>query len=322
MQVQIEKLPRSTLKITVTVPNTKVKEAYEARFEKVVREAEISGFRKGQAPAHVVKEKTDVSKLHGEVINDLLQTYYVQVLKERQIAPISNPRVEIKEFDLEKNFEFVATVAVRPEVTVGDFKKDLKESHKKQVEKAAEENKQKNAERLAKGEKLEEPRINLSTNEVVDTIVKHTQCDLPEMLVEDERNSLISRLVDQAQAVGLSLEDYLKSQNKTKEQLQGDYSKIAEKNLKAEFALAHLIKTEKVTATEKDIDEMIAAVGDKEAAEKMQNPTQRLYIKSILEKNKLLQGIIEEVEERRSEPASEGVDSAESDTPKENENAK
>lgn len=298
MQIQVEKLPKSTLKITVTVPSEKVKEAYEARFEKVVQEAEISGFRKGQAPAHMVKEKTDVSKLHGEVINDLLQTYYVQVLKERQIAPISNPRVEIKEFDLEKDFEFTATVAVRPEITVGDFKKALKESYKKQVEKSA------------------DPTIHLSTNEVVDIIVKHTQCDLPEMLVEDERNSLISRLVDQAQAVGLSLEDYLKSQNKTKERLQGDYSKIAEKNLKAEFALAHLIKTEKVTATEKEIDEMIAAVGDKEAAEKMQNPTQRLYIKSILEKNKLLQGIIEEVEGRRSELASEGA------APKENEDTK
>ena len=39
MQIQVEKLPKSTLKITVTVPSEKVKEAYEARFEKVVQEA-------------------------------------------------------------------------------------------------------------------------------------------------------------------------------------------------------------------------------------------------------------------------------------------
>ena len=150
MQVKVEKQPKSTLKLIISVPSTNVKEEYEKVFEEVVKNAEFPGFRKGMAPKDMVKQKTDVSKLYGEVINNLLQKYYAQALKENLVQPVSNPKVEIKEFDLEKDFEFTAILAVRPEVEIGDYKSEIKSNYDKKIEEA----KKQNEEKLKKGEPI------------------------------------------------------------------------------------------------------------------------------------------------------------------------
>jgi len=277
MQTNVEKLPKSTLKLTVTVPSEKVKQAYEKILTDVVNEAEIPGFRKGHAPKEMVLEKTDVSSLYGEVVNELLKTYYPQALKEHLIQPIANPKVEIKEFDLEKDFTFVATIATRPDVKIGDFRKKIKEQYEKL-------------------EKLEDVHIHLTVANVIDSVVEVTEVELPEILIEDEIDRMLSRLVNQAESIGLSLDQYMKSQNKTSEQLRGEYKTIAEKNLKSELALSKLVTDEKIEVTDKEIEEMITASGDKTLMDQMQNDTEKWYIKSVLAKNKLISQLINEAE--------------------------
>ena len=292
MQANVEKLPKSAIKISVTVESAKVKEAYEKALDKAVQETEIQGFRKGNAPREMVKEHIGVSNLYGDVINDLLQIYYPQVLKENHVAPVSNPKVEIKEFDLEKDLEFVATVAVRPEVKMGDYKKTLKVKCDAKAAAARKENEAK----LKKGEKLEDSHVHLGSNEVIDVLVKESEVEIADILIEEEADRLMARLVDQTQAIGLSMESYLRSQGKTADQLRKEYSEIAEKNLKAEFIMAHLVNEEKIEVSEKEIDDTIAAVGNEAMRAKLTDPVERLYIKSILQKNKLINKLIAEAE--------------------------
>jgi len=292
MQTNVEKLPKSTLKLTVTVPSEKVKQTYEKVLTDIVNGAEIPGFRKGHAPKEMVLEKTDVSSLYGEVVNELLKTYYPQALKEHLIQPIANPKVEIKEFDLEKDFIFVATIATRPDVKIGDFRKSIKEKY----ENLEKQDKTLNEERLRKGEKLEDTHIHLTVANVIDSIVDVTEVELPEILIEDEIDRMLSRLVNQAESIGLSLDQYMKSQNKTSEQLRGEYKSIAEKNLKSELALSKLVIDEKIEVTDTEIEEMIAASKDQTLMDKMQNDTEKWYIKSVLAKNKLISKLINEAE--------------------------
>ncbi len=96
MKTNIEKLPKSTIKVTITVENDKVKESYDKILTKAAQETEIEGFRKGTAPKEMVKDKIGVSTLYGDALNDLLQTYYPQALKENHISTVSNPKVEVK----------------------------------------------------------------------------------------------------------------------------------------------------------------------------------------------------------------------------------
>ena len=292
MQTNVEKLPKSTLKLTVTVPSEKIKQAYEKILIDVVNGAEIPGFRKGRAPKEMVLEKTDVSSLYGEVVNELLKTYYPQALKEHLIQPIANPKVEIKEFDLDKDFTFIATIATKPDVKIGDFRKKIKE----QYEKLETQDKALNEERLRKGEKLEDTNIHLTVTNVIDSIVEVTEVELPEILIDDEIDRMLSRLVNQAESIGLSLEQYMKSQNKTSEQLRAEYKSISEKNLKSELALSKLVADEKIEVLDKEIEEMITASGDHALMNQMQNDTEKWYIKSVLGKNKLISQLMKETE--------------------------
>jgi FKBP-type peptidyl-prolyl cis-trans isomerase (trigger factor) len=292
MNTKIEKLPKSTIKLTVILEKEKVKLSYEKILEEAVKNTEIEGFRKGTAPKEMVKDKLGVSGLYGEAINDLLQTYYPQALKENLLMPVSNPKVEIKEFDLEKDFEFSAVFAIKPEVKIKDYKKALKDYYKDKTEKSEKDK----AEKLKKGEKIEETHTHLGANEIIDVLLKESEVEIADMLVEEETDRVMSRLMDQLRSINLPVENYLKAQNKTAESLRKEYDEMSIRNIKAEFVLSHLLKEENIEVTDKEIDDMIGAVGDKGLGDKLNDPMQKLYIKTILQKNKLINKLIEETE--------------------------
>ncbi len=110
---------------------------------------------------------------------------------------------------------------------------------------------------------------------------------------------MFARLAQQTQAMGMSLEDFLKAQGKTAEEMQEVYKKDALESIRAEFILSHLINEEKIEVEEKEIDEMIAGIGDEATKEQLDTPMQRIYIKSILAKNKLLTKLMEDVEDKK-----------------------
>ena len=296
MKTQIEKMPKATMKLTVTVENSVIKEFYEKEVQKAVENTELQGFRKGTAPKDMVVEKVGNSKLYGDTINEVLQTYYPQALKEHKVIPVSNPKVDIKEFDIEKDLEFTAEFAVKPEVKMSDYKKALKNYYKEKTEKI----KADKLEKLKKGEldveKEGHEHVHIGANEVIDVILKESQVEIAEMLIEEEADRLMTKLLEQLETIKLPLDKYLKAQEKTADDIRYDYRKIAENNIKAEFVLSHLVEVEQIDVSDEEIDEMINAAGDPAVAEQMQDPMQKLYIKTILQKNKLLNMLIEETQ--------------------------
>ncbi len=292
MKAEVKKLPKSTIELTVTVEATQVKAMYDHVLNEAVESTTIAGFRAGKAPKEAVEQKLGVSKLYADVIDHLLQLYYPQALKENHIFAISNPRVEIKEFDLEKDFIFTAQIPVKPEVKIAEFKTALKKTFEDQKAEKKKENEQK----LKDGQPIDSDHIHLSSNTVIDAITNATTTELPEIIIEEETNRMMARLVDQAQSIGLSLDEYLKSQNKTKEDLRKDYDKVAERNVKAEFALAQLVEQEKVEISEQEIEELIKASGTENTEALLNDPLQKMYVKSILQKSKVISNIIAEIE--------------------------
>lgn len=284
MKIEVNKKEKSTIELKVTVPNEAVKKTYGDVLEKVVESAEIEGFRKGQAPKKLVEEKTNTSELHGEVVNELLQIYYPQALKEKKISPVSNPRVSVDEFGLEKDFEFTATIATKPEVKVKGYKKELEKLYKEKKKEFEEKNEDKEA------------HYHLPANLIIQKLVELSDLEVSDILVEEEVNRMFSQMMQQIQAVGMSVEDYLKSQNITVEKIKEEYKEAAERNIKAEFILNHLITEQEITVDESELEAMIQASGDEEVQKQMRNPIQLNYIRSILAKNKLIQGMIEELE--------------------------
>lgn len=279
MQVSVQKLPKSAVKLTITVPADKVKETQEKVLAQIVSEAELDGFRKGKAPTELVKTKMDPQKFDGQVMGDLVKTYYPQALDEQKLAPIISPKIEIDGYDAEKDFTFTAETALRPEITVGDYKKAIKESYdKKEPEK-------------------DHDHAHMSPTDIVDAILTVTQVEVPDMVLAEEVDRMLSRLVQQLQPLNLGMDAYLKSINKTGDQLRGEYAQIAQKNVASEMALVELVKKEVLEVDDKEIEATINAMGDEKLKERyLQSPVEKAYVKAIIAKNKLIWKLISEVE--------------------------
>jgi FKBP-type peptidyl-prolyl cis-trans isomerase (trigger factor) len=284
MDIKVEKLPNSELKIVATIEKSKVAASYENIVDKVISEADIKGFRKGKAPREVVIEKMDISKIHGEVISDLLKTYYPQILKEKSIFPYSNPKLDVKEFELGNDFVFEAVVATKPEVKVGDYKKIIK----KLIEEKKKALKKENEEKVKEGLEVTQTESEPTAEEIVNAISEESKVDLSELMINEETDRLLERFINQIKQLNLNVDSLLKAQNKTYDDLLQDHKKIAENNIKSEFILNEIIKDQKLEASEDEIVEFVDNLGDENLKNKLLNTSEKWYVKTMIEKNKAL----------------------------------
>jgi trigger factor len=181
---------------------------------------------------------------------------------------------------------------------MGDYKKALKkyyEEKKKKIEKEKLE-KLKKGELKPEDEKGGNDHVHIGPNEVIEVLIEESKMEIADMLTEEEVDRQMGNLLKQLETIQLPLQKYLEAQGKTEDQLKSDFKESSEKNIKAEFALSHLIKEEGIEVEDSEIDEMITAAGDPAVAEQMQDPMQKLYIKTILQKNKLLTKLIEDTQ--------------------------
>ncbi len=284
MDIKVEKLPNSELKIVATIEKSKVAASYENIVDKVISEADIKGFRKGKAPREVVIEKMDISKIHGEVISDLLKTYYPQILKEKSIFPYSNPKLDVKEFELGNDFVFEAVVATKPEVKVGDYKKIIK----KLIEEKKKALKKENEEKVKEGLEVTQTESEPTAEEIVNAISEESKVDLSELMINEETDRLLERFINQIKQLNLNVDSLLKAQNKTYDDLLQDHKKIAENNIKSEFILNEIIKDQKLEASEDEIVEFVNNLGDENLKNQLLNTSEKWYVKTMIEKNKAL----------------------------------
>lgn len=261
MIINVTKQPNAELLIHATIEKEKVAVTYEKIVDQIVLETEIKGFRKGKAPKSVVLEKIDISKVHGEVISALLKEYYPQIMKEKSIFPYSSPKVDVKEFEIGKDFIFEATVAVKPEITMPKYGKIIE---KKSKDKA------------------------LTSEEIVDAILEETKFELSELMINEETDRLLERFISQIRTLNLNVDQLLKAQNKTYEDLLADHKAIAEKNIKSEFILMEVVKDQKLEATEEEISDFVKNLGDENLANRLLTTDEKWYVKGVIEKNKAL----------------------------------
>jgi FKBP-type peptidyl-prolyl cis-trans isomerase (trigger factor) len=137
----------------------------------------------------------------------------------------------------------------------------------------------------------------MSPTDIVDAILTVTQVEVPDMVLDEEVNRMLSRLVQQLQPLNLGMEAYLKSINKTGDQIRAEYAQVAQKNVASEMALVEIVAREKVEVDDKEVEATADAMGDAKLKERYtKNPLEKAYIKAIIAKNKLIWKLISEVE--------------------------
>lgn len=119
MKVQVKELSGCEKLISIDVPSEWVTREYAGFYEGVARRAKVPGFRPGHAPSHVVKIHFQ-KEARDEVLKQLLMRSFREAVKEKEIAFIGEPKIDLLEFD-EQKLKYNAHVESRPKIKVDRY---------------------------------------------------------------------------------------------------------------------------------------------------------------------------------------------------------
>ena len=122
MSVKVETLEKNMAKLTVEVSAEEFEKALQAAYNKNKSKISVPGFRKGKVPRQMVEKLYGPAFFYEDAANMLIPTEYEKAANESGLEIVSRPEIEIVQIEKGKEFIFTAELAVKPEVTLGEYK--------------------------------------------------------------------------------------------------------------------------------------------------------------------------------------------------------
>ena len=122
MSLQIEKLEHNMAKLTIEVSAEELEKALQGAYNKQKKNISIPGFRKGKVPRQMIEKMYGPEVFYDDAANQLIPEAYGKVYDEEDLEIVSQPKIDIVQIEKGKPFIFTAEVALKPEVTLGEYK--------------------------------------------------------------------------------------------------------------------------------------------------------------------------------------------------------
>ena len=122
MSLQVEKLEKNMAKLTVEVSAEQFEAALKTSYNKNKKKFNIPGFRQGKVPQAMIEKMYGASVLYEDAANAIIDDTYAQMLDESGLDIVSRPEIDVKQIEKSKPFIYTAVVAIKPEVTLGEYK--------------------------------------------------------------------------------------------------------------------------------------------------------------------------------------------------------
>ena len=122
MSLQVENLEKNMAKLTIEVSAEKVEKAIQSAYQKERKHINIPGFRKGKAPRQLIEKMYGKEVFYNEALDNLLPTAYAEALEECEEEVVSRPKISIEQMESGKALIFTASVALKPEAILGEYK--------------------------------------------------------------------------------------------------------------------------------------------------------------------------------------------------------
>ena len=259
------------IQITLTIPQDLITSTKKEVVDELAKDITVPGFRKGTAPLTKVEEKISPETLREHVLSHILPKAFSDAVTKEKINPAIYPKFEAINIEEGKDWQIRAITCELPKITLGDYKKKIAgEVRAKSI--------------VVPGKEItkEEKESNL-----IQAVINSIKITIPKILIEEEVNGRLSQLLERIEKLGLSLEGYLKSVDKTPEKIREEYGIQAKDAISLELILNEIANEEKIEVKESDIDEFIKSTGsDPTKVEKDQRNSLRRVIlrRSALDK--------------------------------------
>ena len=122
MSLQVEKLEKNMAKLTIEVSADEFSKALEDAYQKNKSKISVPGFRKGKVPKKMIEQMYGKGVFYEDAANALIPEAYEKALEECEETIVSSPKINVTQIEEGKSFIFTAEVALKPEVTLGQYK--------------------------------------------------------------------------------------------------------------------------------------------------------------------------------------------------------
>lgn len=123
MKTKFKKISDSRVELTVTLDAEDLKAAKKKALEKLAKEVNVEGFRKGKVPTEIAKKFIPENDLNAETIDYAVRSTVVQAFQKEEKSPLVLPSVNVTKYVPDELAEYTATADIIPEVKLGDYKK-------------------------------------------------------------------------------------------------------------------------------------------------------------------------------------------------------
>jgi FKBP-type peptidyl-prolyl cis-trans isomerase (trigger factor) len=248
------------------------------------KEVEIDGFRKGKAPANLVKERVGEFRIFEESVQRAVQQVIPVILAEEKLDAITMPHVHMKKLAPGQPAEFMMHFYTMPEVELPDYKKVAKDIKKEDAELKSEEVEgyieQILSSRATKNEAGEDVKSELTDDfvktlgnfkdvedfkkqltenmkqdkdmqvaqkrrlEIMEKIIEETKMKMPDVLIEEEQHKMLDEFRGRVESMKMNFEEYLATIKKTEDELKTEWKDDAAKRAKMNIILPNIASKE------------------------------------------------------------------------------
>ena len=274
----IAKSDDGTIQITFTIPYEKIQKSREEAAQELGKDIEVPGFRRGMATLEKVIEHIPQNTLLEKTLSKILPKLVTDSISKYKIKPAIYPRFELVKAQDGEDWQVRAVTCEIPKIELNDYKKDISGI-----------NRAKSLWIPGKDKEKKEPSREEKKQQILKTLLEKINLKIPKILIDEEANSRLAKLLERLEKLGLSLESYLASINKTGETLRLEYEKQASDAISVDLILSEVAQKENLSIEAKDVEAALnAAQADPKLSKELDTPERRRFIEAILRRRKAL----------------------------------
>ncbi len=359
----------STVKIDVEVKKERFDEVKERVYQRMSKDVEIKGFRKGKAPRKVVEAQI-WQKLMQQTLNELLPIVTQEIVLKEKLQPATAPKYDFKNLTKDMEISFSVEFTTVPEVELADLsklkiekeevkvtkkdvdelldrlKKEYKENQKAAEGKNKKDDEKKDDEKASKkddaGDKkdknskkkdakeaeidwtkiFQNPKIKTEKDvreylkenlelrkkqeeeqkyqtKLVEKAIEKSKIKAPKELVDQQTQKYEEDYKERIESIGLKLEDFLKSQKKTLDDLRKEWEKQARFFVESDLLFSAIAKDHKLKVEEEEVQKEIDDIDKEDVKKQYDTDHGRNYIATVLIRQKAVNKLRELAGEKK-----------------------
>lgn len=289
MASKMDKTKDGTITFTISIPWDEIQKSYTTTVDELVKHIEIKGFRKGKAPRDMAEKQLDPNKVYEEVIKKLIPVKYAASVKEHNVRPIMQPDIRLGKAKEGETWEVIVQTCEKPDFSFDTYKKLISEA-KGEIKKDELWIPGKSDSKETDDGQTIQQKKQKQLNTVLEYLIKQVDMVIPHIMIAQEVDARLTRLVDEIGKLGLTIDTYAKSKGLSPDMIRGRYEQEVINTFKLEFILEELAEREHITIDEKEIDATIAKLSD--AKERDELSKNKYYMATLMRRQKTLDKLL------------------------------